>query len=95
MTFQQICFEGLKNYATENRFNNLVTKYVDDWLNAEITKDLELLLVHNLANDIETDYIKDHKLDNNFSIDYVNSNEKQLNGFLIGFVKKMIKNRNL
>jgi Rnl2 family RNA ligase len=95
MTFQQIYLEKLKVYVTENRFNNLVTKYVDDWLNADITRDIELMLINKMTEDIKTDFVKDHETDEDFSNDYLMATEKALNGFLTGFVKRMVRNRNI
>lgn len=95
MTFQQIYLEKLKVYVTENRFNNLVTKHIDDWLNATITRDMELLLIGKFADDIKVDFIKDHELNEDYNLDYLTASEKALNGFLTGFVKKMIRNRNI
>lgn len=93
MSIQQIYFEKLKVYVTENRFNNLVTKHVDDWLNATITKDIELMLITKFTDDIKIDFIKDHELNEDYSLTNLIATEKALNGFLTGFVKKMIRSR--
>jgi Rnl2 family RNA ligase len=89
-SIKQIYLDKLKVYVTKNRFNNLVTKYVDDWLNAVITQDIELMLIQKFSDDIKVDFIKDHELDEDFSIEYLNTTDKALNGFLTGFVKKII-----
>lgn len=94
LTFQQIYLEKLKIYVTENRFNNIVTKYVDDWLNAEITKDIELLLISKMMDDIKVDCIKDHENDSNFNLEYLCASERAFVGFLTGFIKKMARDRN-
>lgn len=95
MTNQQICFEKLKTYVTENRFNNIVTKYYDDWTNTNIDSNMELLLINAMLNDIKTDYFKDCKSDEKYDTNCFDSNEKQLNGYLTGFVKKIIKNKKI
>lgn len=93
MTFQQIYLEKLKTYVTKNRFDNIVTKYVDDWLNSEITNEIELFLINKMFDDIKNDFTKDNQNDNEYNPNYLNANEKSLLGFLTGFVKKMIRTR--
>lgn len=93
MTFQQMYLEKLKAYVTPNRFNNLVTKHIDDWSNATITKDIENNLIQLMLTDIKTDFIKDNENDDNFNLDYMVASENALRGFLTGFVKKMVRDR--
>jgi len=93
LTIQQIYLEKIKLYVNENRFNNLITKYVDDWSNINITVDIESMLISKMIDNIKTDFIKDHENDTNFKIDYLCTIEKALVGIVTGFIKKIVHNK--
>jgi Rnl2 family RNA ligase len=87
MTYQQMCFEELKLYVNQMRFNNLSTKLSDE--------EDKTNLITMMLNDILVDFKADHdnysnktELVNNE--DNVIANTKALSGYIKGFVLKRI-----
>lgn len=90
MTFQQQCLEILKTYVTENRFDNIRTKFGED------EEDIEKKLIYMMYKDVVTDFKADHD-DNPDDLlcneDNVIANIKQLTGFITGFVRRKLLNK--
>jgi hypothetical protein len=84
LTFQQQCFELLKEYVVQNRFDNLYTK-----LNETDDKNK---LIDMMFNDVVTDFREDHINSDDLICceDNIVANTKALIGFIKGFVLKRI-----